>query len=137
MVPSVQTTANKFVKNFLHFSPSTVTKRQTSVEDVVAVLDGSASIGSCEFEKGKKGLNYLMSIAKKAKPTYDTQYAAVTFANSAMVNFNFLKYSAAARHVKKIRYPSGLTNTQAGLSEALKLLTNTGSGTVTIRHLSS
>ena len=133
MVPSAQTTANKFVKNFLHFSPSTVTKRQTSVEDVVAVLDGSGSIGSCEFEKGKKALNILISTAAK-NSTFDPQYAAVTFADSAVVNFNFLKYSAAARHVKKIRYPSGMTNTQAGLSEALKLLTSSGSGTVTIRH---
>ena len=121
--------------NFLHLSPSTVTKRQTSVEDVVVVLDGSGSIGSCEFEKGKKALNYLMDSAKEANPTIDTQYAAVTFASSAIVNFKFLKYSAAAVKVTTIRYPNGLTNTQAGLNEALKLFTNTGSGIVLKRHL--
>lgn len=122
------------MKYFLHLSASTVTKRQTSVEDVVVVLDGSGSIGPCEFEKGKKALSYLMDSAKEANPTIDTQYAAVTFASSAFVNFKFLKYSAAAVKVTTIRYPNGLTNTQAGLNEALKLFTNTGSGTVSIRH---
>ena len=129
-VPSAQTTANKFVKNFLHLSPSTVTKRQTGVEDVVAVLDGSGSIGHCEFEKAKTALGYLMFSAKESNPRIDTQYAAVTFASSATVNFKFLKYAAAARNIMKIRYPGGLTNTQAGLNEALKLFTNPGSGIV-------
>lgn len=127
-VPSAKTTANKFVKNFLHLSPSTVTKRQTSVEDVTVVLDGSGSIGSCEFEKGKTALSYLMDSAKESNPTVDTKYAAVTFASSATVNFKFLQYAAAARYVRLIRYPGGMTNTQAGLNEALKLFRNTGSG---------
>ncbi|XP_015750423.1 PREDICTED: integrin alpha-D-like isoform X2 [Acropora digitifera] len=127
-VPSAQTTANKFVKNFLHLSPSTVTKRQTYVEDVVAVLDGSGSIGHCEFEKGKTALSYLMGSAQRSNPTTDTQYAAVTFASSATVNFKFLKYAAAAANIMRIRYPGGWTNTQAGLNEALKLFLNSGSG---------
>ena len=129
-VPSAQTTANKFVKNFLHLSPSTVTKRQTDVEDIVAVLDGSGSVGSCEFEKGKTALSLMMGKNKELRPTADTQYAAVTFASSATVNFKFLKYSAAAKNLMKIRYPGGVTNTQAGLNEALKLFTNVGSGIV-------
>ena len=122
------------MKNFLHLSPSTVTKRQTSVEDVVAVLDGSGSIGYCEFVKGKTALSYLMDSAKESNPTVDTKYAAVTFATSAAVNFKFLQYAAAARHVRMIRYPGGGTNTQAGLHEALKLFTNTGSGIVLKLH---
>ena len=134
-VPSAQTTANKFVKNFLHLSPSTVTKRQTSVEDIVAVLDGSGSIGHCEFEKGKTALGYLMGSAKESKPSFDTQYAAVTFANSATVNFKFLKYAAAAANIMRIRYPGGTTNTQAGLNEALKLFRNIGSGIVLKCHV--
>ena len=133
-VPSAQTTANKFVTNFLHLSPSTVTKRQTVVEDVVAVLDGSGSIGHCEFEKGKTALGYLMGSAKESKPSFDTQYAAVTFANSATVNFKFLKYAAAAANIIRIHYPGGWTNTQAGLSEALKLFRDNGSGIVLKCH---
>ena len=118
------------MKNFLHLSPSTVTKRQTAVEDVVAVLDGSGSIGHCEFEKGKTALSYLMVSAKESNPAFDTQYAAVTFASSATVNFKFLKSVVAARNIMMIRYPGGGTNTQAGLNEALKLFTNPGSGIV-------
>ena len=123
------------MKNFLHLSPSTVTKRQTAVEDVVAVLDGSGSIGHCEFEKGKTALSYLMGSAEKTHPTIDKQYAAVTFASSATVNFKFLKSVAAAANIMTIRYPGGGTNTQAGLNEALKLFTNLGSGIVLKCHL--
>ncbi|XP_015758231.1 PREDICTED: collagen alpha-1(XII) chain-like isoform X2 [Acropora digitifera] len=127
-VPPAQTTANKFVTNFLHRYPSTFVKRQTREEDIVAVLDGSGSIGHCEFEKAKTALGNLMVSAKESNPTFDTQYAAVTFASSATVNFKFLKYAAAARKIMMIPYPGGGTNTQAGLNEALKLFTNTGSG---------
>ena len=124
------------MKNFLHLSPSTVTKRQTSVEDIVAVLDGSGSIGHCEFEKGKTALSYLMGSAKGSNPAFDTQYAAVTFASSATVNFKFLKYAAAAANIMRIRYPGGSrTNTQAGLNEALKLFLNSASGIVLTYHL--
>ena len=73
--------------------------------------------------------------AKEANPRIDTQYAAVTFASSATVNFKFLKYAAAARKIMKIRYPGGLTNTQAGLNEALKLFKDAGSGIVLKCHL--
>ena len=133
-VPSAQTTANKFVKNFLGLPPSFSAERQTSVEDIIAVLDGSGSIGHCEFEKGKTALSYLMSSAKESKPAFDTQYAAVTFASSATVNFKFLKYAAAAANIMTIRYPGGWTNTQAGLSEAMKLFRDTGSGIVLKCH---
>ena len=134
-VPSAQTTANKFVKNFLGLSPSSFAKRQTSKEDIIAVLDGSSSIGHCEFEKGKTALRYLMGSAKESKPAFDTQYAAVTFASSATVNFKFLKYAAAAANIMMIRYPGGGTNTQAGLNEALKLFKDAGSGIMPKCHL--
>ena len=105
-------------------------RRIYRAEDIVTLLDGSGSIGSCEFEKGKTALRYLMRSAKVSNPRIDTQYAAVTFASSATVNFKFLKYAAAAANIMRIRYPGGWTNTQAGLNEALKLFRNTGSGIV-------
>ena len=70
----------------------------------------------------------MMRANKESRPTVDTQYAAVTFASSATVNFKFLKYPAAAANIMRIRYPGGWTNTQAGLNEALKLFLNSGSG---------
>lgn len=100
----------------------------------MAVIDGSGSIGACEFKKGTKALSYLMDSAKNLNPTVDTKYAAITFATSVTVNFKFLQYVEAAKKVKTISYPSGLTNTQAGLEEAMKLFANPlSSGTVSFR----
>ena len=64
------------------------------------------------------------------KPGYDSKYAAVTFATTATVNFNFLRYSSAASEITRISYPSGSTNTQAGLAEAKKLFDDPNSGTL-------
>lgn len=119
---------------FLHISTSPGAlvrrKRSTILEDVVVVMDGSGSIGSCEFRKGKKALEHMMKLARY-NPLYDTKYAAVTFGTSATVNFKFLPYTSAANEIRKIRYPSGLTNTQAGLEEARKLFADgPSSGTV-------
>lgn len=123
-VPSPQITAESFVKNFVRRGLSPVAKRQTSNEDVVAVIDGSGSIGACEFNKGKNALSYLMDSAKESNPTVDTKYATITFSTSVTVNFKFLQYVEAAKKVKTISYPSGWTNTQAGLEEAMKLFSN-------------
>ena len=124
------------MKNFVRGGLSPVAKRHTSNEDVVAVIDGSGSIGACEFNKGKNALSYLMDSAKESNPTIDTKYAAITFATSVTVNFKFLQYVEAAKKVKTISYPSGSTNTQAGLEEAMKLFANPqSSGTVSCRHL--
>ena len=65
-------------------------------------------------------------------PEYETKYAAVTFSNTATVDFKFLPYSTAASEITKITYPSGSTNTQAGLAEAKKLFMDPKSGTLTI-----
>ena len=71
---------------------------QISFEDIVVVLDGSGSIGRCEFGKGKKALKHMMKMAEKT-PTVDTRYAAVSYSNDAVVDFTFLPYSTAANDI--------------------------------------
>ena len=90
-------------------------------------MDGSGSIGKCEFDKGKKALKYMMRLADKA-PGSETKYAAVTFSDSAQVNFKFLPYATAANKTMALNYPSGMTNTQAGLVKAKQLFDDPSSG---------
>ncbi|KAL9984338.1 hypothetical protein ACROYT_G006622 [Oculina patagonica] len=126
-VPSPKVTATKLATSFLGFGQrAVITKRSSIIEDIVIVLDGSGSVGSCEFKKGKEALKHMMKTLHN--PTYDSKYAAVTFSNSATVNFKFLPYSSAASKITEISYPGGATNTQAGLSEAKKLFDNPDSG---------
>ncbi len=103
-----------------------ITKRSSTIEDIVIVLDGSGSIRYCEFKKGKEVLKH--TIKTLHNPLIDTKYAAVTFSDTATVNFKFLPYLSAASEITKIAYPSGLTNTQAALAEAKKLLVDPYSG---------
>lgn len=116
--------------NFLHIYPgiSGRRKRQSlKAEDIVVVMDGSGSIGSCEF---KKGLKAIESLTKDANvPGSKVKYAAVTFGSSANIDFKFLPYATAADKIMKISYPNGATNTQAGLVEAKKLFYDPSSGT--------
>lgn len=125
-------TAKKLMTNFLHIRPkfSTDRARRASgsqyVEDIVIVMDGSGSIGSCEFNRGKKALQHMMQLASTIGS--DTKYAAVTFASSVTVNFEFLPYSDSAKKIIQISYPGGSTNTQAGLVEAKKLFDDPSSG---------
>ena len=86
-------------------------------------MDGSGSVGNCEFQRGKAAIKNMMKSANAVavKNKYDEKYAAVTFANSAKVNFKFLPYSTAQQRLTMIQYPDGFTNTQAGLKEAMKL----------------
>ena len=98
------------------------------VEDVVVVMDGTESINNkCEFEKGKKALKGLMSVASY-NSRHDTKYAAVTFSCAASVNFKFLTYPSAGNKILSISYPGGGSNTQAGLAEAKKLFDDPSSG---------
>ena len=46
----------------------------------MVILDGSGSIGRCEFGKGKKALKQVMKLAEN-NPTVDTKYAAVSYSN--------------------------------------------------------
>ena len=117
--------------NFLRFQPklpADCARRQQPprIEDTVIVMDGSDSIGTCEFDHGKKALNHMMGLANDGSS--DANYAAVTFATSATVNFKFLPYSLAAEKIKQIPYPGGNTNTQAALTEAKKLFDDPSSG---------
>ena len=125
-------TAKKLMTNFLGYtqSPNITVKRQTYTEDIVILIDGSGSIGFCEFKNGKEALKNSMKSAHN--PLFDTKYAAVTFSNTATVNFKFLPHSTAASEITKITYPSGRTNTQAGLAEAKKLFEDPSSGTLPI-----
>ena len=115
--------------NFLRINPrlSADRVRRSSVimEDIVIVMDGSSSVSRCEFNKGKTALHHLMKLAEN----YDhTKSAAVTFSTSATVNFKFLPCSSAANEVTQISYPGGMTNTQAGLTEARELFDDPSSG---------
>ena len=104
---------------------NTRVKRQadTLIVDNVIVIDGSGSVGPCEFERGKTAIKNLMKSANAVavEKKYDQKYAAVTFASSASVNFKFLPYSTAQQRLTMIPFPDGATNTQAGLAEAMKL----------------
>ena len=125
-------TAKKLMTNFLGYPQSVgIGKRQTSIDDVVVVMDGSGSIPPCEFAKGKEALKHLMDTLHK--DGHDSKYAAVTFSTTATVNFKFLPYSTAASRITTISYPGGATNTQAGLAEAKKLFDDPiSSGTLCI-----
>ena len=127
-VPSLDVSAKKLMGNFLGYSQYRgITKRQTTIVDTVIVLDGSGSVPRCDFSKAKEALKHLMDTLHK--PGYDSKYAAVTFGTTATVNFKFLPYSSAASEITRISYPSGSTNTQAGLAEAKKLFDDPNSGT--------
>ncbi|XP_068743194.1 vitrin-like [Montipora capricornis] len=132
-VPSLNDTAIKLMENFLHIGRPNgfVDRRRRAVnrfsEDIVIVMDGSWSIGNCEFEKGKKALKDMLSLAG-SHSRLDSKYAVVTFSTNATVNFNFLSYSAASEGITQLSYPGGFTNTNSGLAEAKKLFDNPSSG---------
>ena len=132
-VPSINVTANKFLTNFLFINPTnTRGKRQAStlLIDNVILMDGSGSVGVCEFKRGKAAIKNMMKSANAVavKNKYDEKYAAVTFSTSAKVNFKFLPYSTAEQKLSMIQFPSGLSNTQAGLAEAMKLFVESLTG---------
>ena len=124
-------TAKKLMTNFLGYSH--ITKRQTNIEDIVIVMDGSGSIGSCEFKKGKEALKHMLTTMHN--PRIDSKYAAVTFSSTATVNFEFLPYSSAASKITTIPYSGGGTNTQEALAEAKKLFDDPNSGILCIVFL--
>ena len=93
----------------------------------MVVLDGSRSIGRCEFAKGKKALKHTMKMAENEQ-RFDIKYAAVSYSNNAVVNFKFLPYSMVANKIMQIRYVGGSTNTQHGLEKAKRLFEDPWSG---------
>ena len=121
--------------NFLFINPTSARgKRQafTQLIDNVIVMDGSGSVGDCEFRRGKVAIKNLMKSANAIaiEKRYDERYAGVTFSSSANVNFKFLPYSKAEKKLSTINFPSGSTNTQAGLAEARNLFVESFTGTV-------
>ena len=133
-VPSIEDTVNKFMTNFLFINPTnTRRKRQqfTQLIDNVIVMDGSTSVGDCDFRRGKVAIKNLMKSANAiaVRERYDQKYAAVTFSTSASVNFKFSPYSTAVQRLSMINFPYGWTNTQAGLAEARNLFLESMTGT--------
>ena len=119
--------------NFLFINPTNKrSKRQadTLLIDNVIVMDGSGSVGNCEFQRGKAAIKNMMKSANAVavKNKDDVKYAAVTFSTSARVNFKFLPYSTAEQKLSMIQFPSDSTNTQAGLAEAMKLFVESLTG---------
>ena len=104
------------ITNILRILPGG--KRGIKLEDVVIVIDGSGSIGTCGFTNGKKA---MQSLIKYKQSGINAKYAMVTFANDAKVNFNFLSHDKAVAKISDIKHFGGGTNTQAGLVAALKL----------------
>jgi len=95
--------------NFLFINPTnTRVKRQAgTLIDNVIVMDGSGSVGNCEFERGKAAIKNMMKSANAVavENKYDEKYAAVTFSSSASVNFKFLPYSTAEQKLTMIQFP--------------------------------
>ena len=133
-VPAIEDTANKFMTNFLFINPTNTRRKRkdfTLVIDNVIVMDGSGSVGDCKFKRGKVAIKNLMKSANEEadKRRYDEKYAAVTFSTSASENFKFLRYSTAKEKLSEINFPSGSTNTQAGLAKAMNLFLESMTGT--------
>ncbi|CAB3993071.1 Hypothetical predicted protein [Paramuricea clavata] len=122
-IPPKNVTAKKVITNILRIRPGG--KRQVTLEDVVIVMDGSGSIGACEFNNGKKAMKNLMGFEQ---PDVNAKYAMVTFSRTVRRDFNFLSQSDAVARISTVTFPSGSTNTQAGLAEALDLFNKEGRG---------
>lgn len=84
-------------------------------------MDGSGSIGKCEFEEGKKAMMQLMEVCEADRIT-SCQYAGVTYSSRAAVSFNFKSPDDAIKEMSKIRYPGGETSTHEALEKADGLL---------------
>ena len=127
-VPTPEVTATQLMTKFLGINPTnTRGKRSASLFDVVIVMDGSGSVGGCEFERGKAAMkNLILSASEDTR--VDEKFAAVTFSSSAYVNFNFLSPSAAQQQLMRISYRGGGTNTQAGLEMAKTLFQGSSAG---------
>ena len=121
--------------NFLFINPTNTRRKReqfTLVIDNVIVMDGSGSVGDCEFKRGKVAIKNLMKSANKEalKRRYDEKYAAVTFSNSAREDFKFFPYDTEkTKLTNEVHLPSGSTNTQAGLAKAMNLFLESMTGT--------
>ena len=87
-------------------------------------MDGSGSIPSDQFQKGNQAIKHLIEMEEESE--HDTRFAAVTYSDSASVNFSFLSLEEAGTKILKIHHPGGQTNTQAALALARKLFEDPG-----------
>lgn len=67
----------------------------------MVVLDGSGLITSCNFDKAKQALKNMLDLGCEAR--FDNTYAAVTFADDATTNFNFIANPEARKKLKQIQ----------------------------------
>ena len=125
-MPTTEDTAKKLITNFLRIPLSHLRRRSTVQEDIVVILDGSGSVRNCDFDKAKQALKNMLDLGMEQG--YDNKYAAVSFGTNAMTNFDFKANPEAGKLLKQIPYPSGSTNTQAGLKEAKRLFEDPASG---------
>ena len=112
------------LENFFDFNPAGKrAKRSLIREDIVFVMDGSGSVPKCQFHQGLKAFTQAIEMCETPRGgnTYSCRHAAVTYSTGARVNFQFLPSAEASRRIGLIRYPSGSTNTQAGLAKAENL----------------
>ena len=110
-LPGAIDTAKRLEANFVKAKPKLPRFRSffqipasREVHDVIVIMDGSGSVSSCEFDKAKKALRYLLTMKNKY---VDLKYAAITFSDSASVNFNFLPEYFAADQMNRITRPGG------------------------------
>ena len=115
-IPPKNETALKVITNIFRIHPGG--KRSVKLEDVIILMDGSGSIGECEFNNGKKAMKSLMQYKQSS---INAKYAMVTFANTVRKDFDFLPQLQAATKIDDAKYPSGGTNTQAALAEAINI----------------
>ena len=131
-LPGAIDTAKRLEANFVKAKPKLPRFRSffqipasREVHDVIVIMDGSGSVSSCEFDKAKMALRYLLTM----KNNYvDLKYAAITFSDSATVNFNFLPEYFAVGQMNRITHPGGGSNTQAALAKAMELFQNSWAG---------
>ncbi len=109
--------------NFIGYQPGGIGKRQLVKEDVISIMDESGSVGKCQFDYGRAALIAAIKVCEEEVKLgiSDCQNAAITFATTAAVDFEFLSPTQAIQKMKLISYSGGGTNTQAALTEAMQL----------------
>lgn len=117
-IPPALETAKKLYENFLGSKTRRLHKRQILANyfDVILVLDSSSSVSRGEFGSGLSALQDLVY-----KSRNDTNYAAVTFATRAEIQFNLTSSVEAARKLRTIPRSGGKTNTQAALKRCQEM----------------
>ena len=86
-------------------------------------MDESGSVGQCQFDNGRKALITNIEICREEekRSISSCRFAAITYSDTATVDFGFLPSVQAIKEMKLISYRGGGTNTQAALAEAMKL----------------